>query len=167
MGLHADRYEFWLYRQLRKRFKSGEIYLGDSLQHRCFTDELASLDVKASVLDQLDIPWLRQPIESQLKALTAELHEQWLSFNRELRQGKLKHLDYDSERKTLTWHRRKANNDVAKQDSFYEQLSFCDVGDVFRYVNGKCQFLSVLTLLQPRYAKQVADSDSLMAGIIA
>jgi hypothetical protein len=33
-GLHADRYEFWLYRQIRKRFQSGELYLDDSLQHR-------------------------------------------------------------------------------------------------------------------------------------
>ena len=102
LGLHADRYEFWLYRQLRKRFKSGEIYLDDSLQHRCFTDELVSLDEKASILGQMDIPWLRQPIGAQLDALKAELHEQWLAFNRELRQGKLKHLDYDSERKTPT-----------------------------------------------------------------
>jgi len=90
VGLHADRYEFWLYRQLRKRFNSGEIYLDDSLQHRCFTDELVSLDAKASVLGQMDIPWLRQPIEAQLDALKAELHKQWLAFNRELRQGKLK-----------------------------------------------------------------------------
>lgn len=43
-GLHADRYEFWLYRQIRKRFKSGEIYLDDSLQHRHFSDELVSMD---------------------------------------------------------------------------------------------------------------------------
>jgi hypothetical protein len=42
-GMHADRYEFWLYRQLRKRLQSGEIYLDDSLQHRCFTNELVSL----------------------------------------------------------------------------------------------------------------------------
>jgi TnpA family transposase len=166
-GIHADRYEFWLYRQLRKRFKSGEIYLDDSLQHRCFTDELVSMDAKADVLAQMDIPWLRQPIEAQLDALTAELHEQWLAFNRELRQGKLKHLDYDSETKTLTWHRPKADNDAAQEDSFYEQLSFCDVGDAFRFVNKQCQFLSALTPLQPRYAKQVADADSLMAVIIA
>ena len=167
LGLHADRYEFWLYRQLRKRFKAGEIYLDDSLQHRCFTDELVSLEEKASVFGQMDIPWLRQPIGAQLDALKAELHEQWLAFNRELRQGKLKHLDYDSERKTLTWRRPKADNDTAKQNRFYDQLSFCDVGDVFRFVNGQCQFLSELTPLQPRYVKQVADSDSLMAGIIA
>jgi hypothetical protein len=58
-GLHAERYEFWLYRQLRKRLKSGEIYLDDSLQHRCFTDELVCLDEKANVLSQMDIAWLR------------------------------------------------------------------------------------------------------------
>jgi hypothetical protein len=60
-GLHADRYEFWLYRQVRKRFKSGELYLDDSLQHRHFSDELVSLDEKAAVLAQIDIPFLRQP----------------------------------------------------------------------------------------------------------
>ena len=38
------------------------------------------------------------------------------------------------------------------------------MADVFRFVNDQCQFLSVL---QPRYAKQVADADSLMAVIIA
>jgi hypothetical protein len=101
-GLQADHYEFWLYRQIRKRLKSGELYLDDSLQHRCFTDELVSLEEKADVLSQMDIPWLREPIETQLDALTAELHAQWLAFNRELRQGKLKHLDYDSETQTLT-----------------------------------------------------------------
>ena len=31
---------------------------------------------------QMDIPWLRQPIGAQLDALKAELHEQWLAFNR-------------------------------------------------------------------------------------
>ena len=72
-GLHADRYEFWLYRQIRKRLKSGELYLDDSLQHRCFSDELVSLDAKADVLSQMDIPWLRRPIETQLNALATEL----------------------------------------------------------------------------------------------
>jgi hypothetical protein len=197
-GLHADRYEFWLYHQVHKRLRSGELYLDDSLQHRCFTDELVSLDEKADVLSQMDIPWLREPIDAQLEALTAELHAQWLAFNlcgsdspqlaasrssmtsnqiprsllrgssfRELRQGKLKHLDDDSETQTLTWRRPKTDHEAARQDSFYEQLALCDVADVFRFVNAQCRFLSALTPLQPRYAKQVADSDSLMAVIIA
>ena len=166
-GVHADRYEFWVYRQLQKRLRSGEIYLDDSLQHRRFTDELVSLDEQVGVLGQMDIPWLRRPIDVHIDALSKELHEQWLAFNRELRQGKLKHLDYDAQTGALTWHRPKADDDTRQQDRFYEQLSFCDIADVFRFVDEQCRFLSALTPLQPRYAKQTADADSLMAVIIA
>lgn len=166
-GLHADRYEFWLYRQVRKRFQSGELYLDDSLQHRHFSDELVSLDEKAAVLAQIDIPFLRQPLDAQLDALATELRSQWLAFNRELKQGKLTHLEYDKDTQKLTWRKPKGENQKAREKAFYEQLPFCDVADVFRFVNGQCQFLSALTPLQPRYAKKVADADSLMAVIIA
>jgi hypothetical protein len=94
-SLHADRYEFWLYRQIRKRLKSGEIYIDDSLQHRHFSDELVSMEDKADLLAQMDIPFLRKPINIQLDALVTELREQWIAFNRELKQGKLTHLEYD------------------------------------------------------------------------
>jgi len=92
-GLYADRYEFWLSRQIRKRFQSGEFYLDDSLQHRHFSDELVLVDEKANTLAQIDIPFLRKPVDAQLNALTAELHMQWLAFNRELKQGKLTDLE--------------------------------------------------------------------------
>ncbi len=131
-GLHADRYEFWLYRQIRKSFKSGEIYLDDSLQHRHFSDELVSLDEKADVLAQMDIRFLREPIEAQLEALTAELRTQWLAFNREIKQGKLTHLEYDRDTQKLTWRKAKGESQKAREQAFYEQLPFCDVADVFR-----------------------------------
>lgn len=73
-GLHADRYEFWLYRQIRKRLQSGELYLDDSLQHRHFSDELVEMDRKIDVLAKMEIPFLQQPVHAQLDALTAELH---------------------------------------------------------------------------------------------
>jgi len=72
----------------------------------------------------MDIPWLRQPIDTHLDELTAELHEQWLAFNRELSLGKLRHLDYDSATKKLSWHRPKAENDVAYEDTFMSNCRF-------------------------------------------
>lgn len=86
-GLHADRYEFWLYRQIRKRLETGELYLDDSLQHRHLSDELVSVEEKASILAQMDIPFLRKPLEKQLKKLSCELHRQWMAFNKELKRG--------------------------------------------------------------------------------
>ncbi|WP_440030413.1 Tn3 family transposase [Chromobacterium amazonense] len=166
-GLHAGRYEFWLYRQIRKRLESGELYLDDSLQHRHFSDELISREKAAEVSRQQDIPFFRQSIKAQLEALKTDLHQQWLAFNKELKQGKLKHLLYDKEKDELVWRKPKRDNLKEREQVFYEQLPLCDVTDVFRFVNGQCQFLSALTPLQPRYAKKVADADSLMATIIA
>nr|UVN17931.1 hypothetical protein pPsy0479a_00099 [Pseudomonas syringae] len=137
-----------------KRFKSGEIYLDDSLQHRHLMDELVSLEEKADILAQMDIPFLRQPIEGQLDRLKAELHTQWLTFNRELKQGKLTHLEYDKDTQVLIWRKPKADKQPVREKSFYEQLPFCDIADVFRFVDSQCQFLAPLTPLQPRYAKK-------------
>jgi len=165
-GIRGDRYEFWIYRQIRKRLEIGEFYLNDSIVHRRFSDELVAMDQKAEVLGQMDIPWLRQPVDVALDALCAELDLLWRPFDRELRQGKLKHLEYDPVRKRLIWRKPKADKDEALQSGFYAKLQARGIADIFRFVNEHCHFLLALTPLQPRYAKKVADEDSLMAVII-
>ena len=167
VGLRGDRYEFWVYRQLRKRLDTGDIYLDDSVRHRRFADDLVSMEAKADALKALDIPWLRQPVDVTLDALFAELDMQWRAFDEELRGGKLKHLEFDPDKQTLIWHRPKADKDKQLQQGFYSKLQARDIADVFRFVNEQCHFLSAMTPLQPRYAKKIADEDSLMAVIIA
>jgi TnpA family transposase len=167
ISLRGERYEFLVYRQLRKLMDMGEIYFDDSVQHRCFTDELVTLSQQSEVLTQLNIPWLRQSTNLTLKTLLEELDVEWRAFDRELRQGKLKHLLFDQTQQTLTWHRPKADPDDIVKKSFYGAIPSRDITDVFRFVNEECHFLSVMTPLQPRYAKKIADQDSLMAVIMA
>jgi hypothetical protein len=166
-SIRSDRYEFWIYRQIRKRFDINELYLNDSVVNRRFSDDLVSIEQKTDILKKLDIPWLSQPLDKSIDALYAELGQQWKLFDRELRQGKLKHLEYDSVRKHLTWRKPKVNKDEALQSGFYAKLQAHGIADIFRFVNEQCHFLSALTPLQPRYAKKIADEDSLMAVIIA
>jgi TnpA family transposase len=166
-GLRGNRYEFWIYRQLRKRLDSGELHLDDSIQHRRFSDHLVSPDRTSAVLGELNLAWLRQPMPVAVDTLCGEFRELWKRFDRELRQGKLKHLDYDAQRTTLTWRRPKADKDAEQQDSFYAKLPPRDIADIIRFVNERCGFLSAMTPLQPRYAKKIADTDSLMALMIA
>lgn len=167
LGLHGERYEFMVYRQLRKRLDAGDIYLDDSVQHRRFSDDLVSMEAKSEALKALDVPWLRKPVDETLDALFVELDMQWRAFDEELRAGKLKHLDFDADKKTLIWHRPKADKDKQLQKDFYAKLQARDIADVFRFVNERCHFLSAMTPLQPRYAKKIADEDSLMAVLIA
>jgi TnpA family transposase len=167
-GLRGDRYEFWIYRQVSKRLATGELAVDDSLRHRRFSDELVEPHRQAEILKDLDIPWLRQPVEAGLDVLCADLDRRWQTFERELRRGKLKHLDYDPQRKTLSLRRPKADReDEALEDAFYGKLAAQGIADVFHFVNAQCGFLSALPPLQPRYAKRIADDDSLTAAIIA
>jgi hypothetical protein len=165
--LRGDRYEFWIYRQLRKRLASGELYLDDSVRHRRFGDDLVELDRKAEALKDLNIPWLRQPADAMVDALCDELDRLWRTFDHDLRSGKLKHLEFDPEHNTLSWRKPRIDKDDALQSSFYAKLQARGVPDVFRFVNARCGFLSALTPLQPRYAKKIVDEDSLMAVLVA
>jgi TnpA family transposase len=167
VGLRAYRYKFWVYRQLRKRLDAGDIYLDDSVQHSRFADDLVSMEAMADAPKALNIPRLREPADQTLDALFVELDKQWRAFDSELCSGKLTHLEFDPVKQTLTWHRPKADKDKQLQQGLYGKLQARDVADVFRLVNEPCNFLSSMTPLQPRYAKKVADADSLMAVIIA
>lgn len=75
------------------------------------------MEQKADILKKLDIPWFNQPLEDSLAALYVELDQQWKLFD-QLRQGKLKHFEYDGPRKHLTWRKIKANKDEALQSGF-------------------------------------------------
>jgi TnpA family transposase len=167
-GVRGDRYEFWLYRQLGKRLASGDLAVDDSFRHRRFGDELVEPARQADILNSLNIPWLSLPVDAALDDLCADLDRRWQTFERELRQRKLKHLAYDPERKTLSARRPKSErNEEAVQDAFYSKLAAQGIADVFHFVNARCGFLSALTPLQPRYAKRIADEDSLTATILA
>jgi hypothetical protein len=76
LGLQGERYEFMVYRQLRKRLDAGDIYLDDSVQHRRFSDDLVSMEAKSEALKALDVPWMRKPVDETLDALFVELDAQ-------------------------------------------------------------------------------------------
>lgn len=165
--INPVRYEFWIYRQLYNNLKTGAIFLKDSLQYRSLSQELVSLEEKDALIKELKIPALIRPIKQQLDNLFVELHQLWGTFDKLMRKGKLKHLRYDEKDKTLHLKKAKANKDEQIQHRFYEQLPLCDITDVIRFVNQRCGFLSAFTHIQPRYAKQPAKTDCLIAVMIA
>jgi TnpA family transposase len=165
--LRGDRYEFWIYRQLSRRLATGELAVDDSLRHRRFGDELVSPEKTAAILQTLTIPWVTNPAGARINELCAALDRQWEGFDQDLRSGRLTHIDFDPERKSITWRRPKAEQGDEIQNGFYDKLPAQPIADVFRFVDQACGFLSALTPLQPRYAKKLADEAELMAVIMA
>jgi len=165
--IHLNRYEYWIYRRLGEHLKIGKIYLEDSLRYRSLKQELVSPEETDELIKHSNIPALTQPIRQQLDDLFIELGQLWEKFNKALRNGELKHLRYDENDKTLHLQKIKVDKDEQKQRRFLAQLPFCDIVDVLKFVNKHSGFLAAFTHVQPRYAKQPAKEDHLIATVIA
>lgn len=165
-GLQSKRCEFWIYRQIAKRLESGELYVDDSLNYRYFEHELVSVDDKK--LEQLDLSCLKKPIEEQLDELCEELKEEWILFDKKLKQGQLEHIQYDVAKKAVSFCKPKTDKKVDDLNKlFYEKMPIVDNTDVLRFVNEKCNFLSAFKPVQPRYVKQFAENNAILAVLIS
>lgn len=167
LELNIKRYEFWIYRQLRKRLKSGEIFVEDSIQHRSLQQEISIAHEKRGVIENIDIPALNMPIKELLDIKLEILDTEWVGFNQQLSKGHLKHLFFDEKLGVL--HLKKLNNDKDEeiQHRFYEHLPMCDITDVLKFVNDATEYSSSFTHIQPRYSKTVINEGVLSAAIIA
>jgi TnpA family transposase len=167
--LRADRYEYWIYRQLRRCLNSSEIYLDDSIRHRSFEKELASSDQVKSMKNEINAPALKVPIKNQLDKLFSELDTEWSLFGTEFKEGNLTHLRYDHVSHTL--HAQKIKTEEPDEDElqsvFYSQFPLTDITDVLRFVNKDCSNLKAFTPLQSRYSKRENTENILLAVIIA
>ena len=164
--LRSDRFEFLIYRQCTKRLESGELYVDDSLSHKCFDHELVRLSEDDPKIKAFDLPCLRYPIENQLAEHYSELKELWHLFDNKMKQGELKHLQYNAKTDELSWHKIKCNENEEVKHSFYEQLPHNDITDVLRFVNDVCNFFVAFRPLRQQYIKQAVDEDALFAVII-
>jgi TnpA family transposase len=166
--LRGKRYEFWIYQQIEKKLKSGEIHLEDSINYRCLNHEMANLQENPELLQQVNLSKLHQPIAAQLERKAEELHQSLLSLNQSLKDNSNPVIVYNAEDKTFHW--KKPDTDVlnkAFQNRFYEMVPIRDITDILHFVNKECQFLSAFTPLQPRYSKKSADEVGLLAVITA
>ena len=101
--IHEKRYEILVYRQIIKQMETGALYINDSIQHRPFADELVCLKQKSTILETLDIPWLKSSCEDQINSLFSELETLWQQFNHRLKKDQLKHLKVDPLKKEIIW----------------------------------------------------------------
>lgn len=165
--INATRYEFWVYRQLFNQWKTGNIFLEESVLYRSLNQELVSLSEKDNLIKDLKIPAFDKSIENQLDTLLKELKSLWKRFNEALKKGELLHLRYDEQDKTL--HMQKIN--LAKEEKLkhqlYGQIPLRDITDVLRFVHKRNNFFSLFTHIQPRYAKLPVNAEHLIGTIIA
>nr|MBA3763058.1 Tn3 family transposase [Chthoniobacterales bacterium] len=168
--LDVDRYEFLVYRLLRKALEAGNVYVGDSNEFRSFEDDLIRPERwknKAAVLEEIGSPVLLAPIEQTLATFLAELEEKFEHVNRRLENGDNKHIKIAGSGDKRRWTLIYPSEEEPINSPFYGQLPGIGIADLLRFVAGKTDFMKAFTHVLGRYIKQEADPRHILACVVA
>ena len=168
--LEVDRYEFLVYRLLRKALEAGNVYVRDSNEFRSFEDDLIRGERwknKDAVLREIGAPILLTPIEETLAAFHAELEAKFERVNRRIESGDNKHIKVTGTGDKRRWSLVYPTEEESINSPFYGQLPGIGIADLLRFVAGKTGFLSAFTHVLGRYVKQETDPRYVLACVVA
>jgi len=166
-GYHPDKYEFLIYRELRKQIDTGVIVCKDAISHKSLKDDLISDEIwknKAKLLAELDWPNISISAEKKLAILNNKLHEKILSVNKNIANGTNKDIKINEDN-TWTLSYQKMKNEV--NNPFFDKLPPIDIANLMLMMDKKCNFLSVFTHIKPHFSKQKSDLNTLVGCILA
>ena len=168
--LNADKYEFLVYRLLKKGLDAGEIFIRDSRNFKSFEEDLINEEQwqqKEIIIKSLNLPYLHKPIDEILASLETELEGTIQRVNDRIRQGKNPDIKITGSGENIHWHLPYSNDEVTVDHSLYDKLPQVSIADIVNFVNQKTGCISAFSHLVNRYAKTDADTKHITACLVA
>ncbi|PHB05544.1 DDE transposase [Bacillus wiedmannii] len=168
--LLIDRYEFLIYYSLWHHLQSGDIFCRDSIQYRSFEDDLIDEDKweqKETLIKDLHLTTLQQPIEQHLKELENRLETCITEINKKIISGKNKYIQVKKHENHNSWTLPYTRVSDPVNHSFFDVLPQVDIRSILYFVNQQCNFLDNFEHILGRYAKQNTNYNILIPCLIA
>ncbi|EOQ01547.1 Tn3 family transposase [Bacillus pseudomycoides] len=168
--LLIDRYEFLIYYSLWHHLQSGDIFCRDSIQYRSFEDDLIDEDKweqKETLIKDLHLTTLQQPIEQHLKELENRLEPRITEINKKIISGKNKYIQVKKHENHNSWTLPYTRVSDPVNHSFFDVLPQIDIRSILYFVNQQCNFLDNFEHILGRYAKQNTNYNILIPCLIA
>lgn len=168
--LIADRYEFLVYRLLRDGLESGDMHCPDSLRFRSFEDDLLDDEQwqnKESLLDNANLPILKDSIAAHLKSLEDLLEDRLEAVNKRILTEENKHFvfKWQGGNKSRTLEYPGKSDEI--NDPVFDSVPQNDIGNVLRFVHRNTGFMDYFEHLLGKYVKRSADRQVINACLIA
>ena len=169
--LEVDRYEFLVYRQLRKALEACDVFVKDSNEYRSFDDDLINAvrweRHKDAILCEIGASTLLVPIQETLAGLRKELEAKYRTVNQRIDNGDNKYLKVTGAGDKRRWSLAYPTEEETTNSPFYSQLPGIGVADLLWFVVEETGFLNAFSHVLERYVKQDADSRLILACIVA
>ena len=170
--IHADKYEFLVYRLLRNRLEAGDIYVADSLRFRSFEEDLIPKDTwkrdQQKILQDIDAPLLLQPMAEVLNRMEEELEAKYEEVNRRILSGENGHVKLSTSKSgEISWTLPYVGDEETVNHQFFDEVPQLHIAQLLQFVDSRCQCLDAFTHILQRYVKTPLDRHAVVACVIA
>ena len=168
--LEIDRYEFLIYRLLRKALEAGDVFVQDSTEFRRFEDNLISdarWQDKDIILREIGLPILLAPIKDTLKSFYEMVENKFEAVNQRIADGVNKHIKIRGAEEKRRWTLIYPSSKEPVNNLFYDQLPGISIADLLWYVATTTEFLGAFTHVLDRYVKREQEPREILACIVA
>lgn len=168
--LLPNRYEFLVYRLLRKGLEAGDIFCRASVRFRSLEDDLLDNKMwqrKDELIVNTGLSILKQPIRDHLAMLEQILENSIAEVNQRIASGLNEHVQIKKRGQNVRWTLTYPSNDEPVNHPFFDAIKQVEISSVLHFVNEKCRFMDVFQHILSRYGKQKADVVTIAACIIA
>lgn len=177
---HPDKYEFYLYQSIAKEIDKGNIFCNESTKYKSLSADLVSDKVwqnKDELIQKLNYPNIAVNIEQRLNELEVKLHTKLLEVNRKIASKENSHIkikesktkDEKVNKDGKTHHKWHLINPTIeeKDDNFFAGVPNINISELLYFINEQTNFCEAFDHIKPRYSKQKADYEGIIACIVA
>ena len=168
--LQVNRYEFWLYQQIRAVLESGDLYCRDSIRFRSVEDELVDDQLwqdKETLIREAGLSVLEKPMAEHLAELKQQLEQRLAKVNQRITDGENQHIEVRQQRGQQRWILKYPNKRETVNHPFFDSLQPVSIAEVLDYVNQQCLFVDAFNHALGRFTRQPLDQQALFASLLA
>jgi hypothetical protein len=168
--IHADKYEFLVYRLLAKGLQAGDIFVRESLNFKSFEEDLVSPKQwrnKSELIRKLDVSFLTRPIQQTLNNYKNTVEGLYYGVNRRINNSQNKDIKIVKKGDAITWTLPYNKKEEPPNNPIYKEFQQIELSDLLYFVNRRRDFLSAFTHVLGRYVKKPADDEPIAACFVA
>lgn len=169
--LLVDRYEFFIYQQVRAALESGDLVCRQSIRFRSIGDDLIPMaewqEHKDAYLAETNRPILQQPITDHLAELEQALEAQFAAVNGRIAAGDNPAIAITQHGTTRSWSLKAPKGRDPINHALFERLPQTSLNQVLAFADRHCHFMAAFKHAIGRNAPQTRDDRVLRACLVA
>ena len=168
--LNVTKYEFLIYRLLKFKLESGDVFVKESVRFRSFEEDLIDNEKwndKDNIIKNLDLPYLHKSIDDILIAFEEAVENSLNTVNNRIKEKKNQDVKITGKGDKIKWSIPYKKIEESANNPIYEQFLPIGIVELINFVDEQCGFIPSFTHLLDKYSKSEADNQRIVACIVA